>query len=132
VKERKTQIIIEDGREVVKVPLGRTDKVCYVYKDDRDFLRRLGLSMNWNISPQGYVTAPAKASNGYVMVARIIMNVGPGQQVRYRDGDGLNLRTGNLHIVHRNGAIRRDRDLVRPGHHLQKHQPVNEEMMTDA
>jgi hypothetical protein len=125
MKERQTETIIENGRELIKVPLGRTDKHCYVYKEDREFLRRLGLSMNWNVSPQGYVTAAcSNSSNGYVLVARILMNAGRGQQVKYKDGDALNLRTENLYVTQSKGALRRDRDFVRPGKYLKRDQGV--------
>jgi hypothetical protein len=113
MKERKTQIIIENEREVVKVPLGRSDKHCFIYKEEREFLRRLGLTMNWNVTPNGYVTACSSISpNAYVLVSRVLMDAAAGQSVRYRDRDKLNLRLNNLYITEDKLAIRRDRDFV--------------------
>jgi hypothetical protein len=116
MKERLTETIMEGGREIIKVPLGRTDKYCFIFKEDREFLKRLGLNMNWNVLPNGYVTACSSISpNAYLLVARVLTNAGPGQSVRYKDGDKLNLRFSNLYVSNDGkAAIRRDRDFVRP------------------
>ena len=48
------------------------------------------------------------------MVARVIMDAGKGEGVRYQDSDKLNLRRDNLYLVADAKAIRRDRDFIRP------------------
>ncbi len=51
-----------------------------------------------------------------VGIARIIVNAGPGQQVKYRDGDTTNLRRENLLVKSFGKSKRRDSLLVVPAH----------------
>jgi hypothetical protein len=44
----------------------------------------------------------------------VLVDAGPGQQVKHKDGNPRNLRRGNLELVEGGNAIRRDRALLTP------------------
>ncbi len=48
----------------------------------------------------------------YVLVARLIMNAGPGEAVSCIDGNRLNLRIANLCLEQSTLGKNRDRDLI--------------------
>lgn len=103
-----------DGREIVTVPLHGKGEATLYEKDFR-FLLQLGLSTAWNKLPNGYVTASCYCAPGRsVQVARVLLNAGPQQRVRYIDGDLTNLRSGNLILLSGGSATRWDRDFVKP------------------
>ena len=80
-----------------------------VEKDDYSFLQRLGLSCTWTIN-NGYVQAPCKKVKGHSLyVARVLLDAMPGQTMRYRDKNPLNLTRSNLLLVEAHKATRRDR-----------------------
>src|SRR5690606_15531058 len=59
--------------------------------------------------------APTSASSGgSVQVARVLLDLGPGQNIHYRNGDPTDLRRDNLEINPEGNAIRRDRDYLTP------------------
>lgn len=103
----------EDGTPTVIVSLGRKgSKTCVI--DEASFLElmEMRLSPTWDINPEGYVmTYSGKASGGKVSPARVLMNAGIGEVVRYRDNDPRNLRRSNLEVIPGN-AIRKDKELV--------------------
>lgn len=109
--------IIKHRKGLAFVPLGvRGAKgVAVVHDDDLSMLEDLGLSMRWNRHPDtGAVFAPApRASGGNVLVSRVLVNAGPGQNVTYRNGDPSDLRRENLSVVSGN-ATRRDRNYLTP------------------
>ena len=101
---------------IVRVPLGRShDKFAEIEQEDFDFLIKLGVSPNWNrLAPRDYVTASAKAASGsHIQIARVLLNAGPGEGIKYGDGNPLNLRRENLKVAENKGCIRRDRDFVK-------------------
>lgn len=105
-----------EGGKLILVPLGRDTKAyAMIERGDYAFLVRLGLSPNWNLSAKGYPTAGAtRATGGRVSVARVLMDAGPGQTVRYRDSNPRNLRRENLELVKGGHALRRDREHLTP------------------
>jgi len=109
--------VTHGGRELALVPLGRwaSKGHAVIYTDDLTMLENLGLSLVWNRnSLSGTVFAPAaKASGGNVQVARVLLDLGEGQIVRYLNGDPTDLRRENLSVVDGN-AVRRDRDFLTP------------------
>ena len=111
---RKVELLTEEGRVIARVPLGPKSEVfAEILHEDYLFLLKLGVSANWNKLPLGYVTAAAyKASGGHVMVARVLLDAGAGENVSYKDGNRLNLRRENLSLVKTGIGIRRDRDLL--------------------
>jgi len=73
----------EPGRELAIVTAGRKHpRQVHIWKDDLDLLLDLGLSSSWGCLPSGYVTATAsKASGNHIMVARVLLDCGPGEGV---------------------------------------------------
>ena len=80
-----------------------------------------GWSQRWTLNSSGdplhpewaYVRFPRTRANGSLLsVARVLMNAGKGDIVRYRDGDRTNLRIDNLYLT-RGAAKRRDADTPR-------------------
>ena len=101
-----------ESREIIYVPL-RNKGEAILYREDFDRLLELGLSLSWNRLPNGYVTAPAyKAHGNSIQVARVIVDAGPGEQVKYVNGDLTDLRSSNLCLLKGGGASRRDRDFI--------------------
>lgn len=87
-------------REVSYVPLGRSgSKTAVLYKDDLDYLMRLGVGNRWIANPnQNYVLCFGNKPGKRIMVARLLLNAGPGNRVHYKDGNPLNLRRDNLSL----------------------------------
>lgn len=110
--------IDEGGQPVALVPLGREGEkgLALVDEDDLEMLTAIGLSLKWNRNlPTGVVIAPARRSSGCnVQVSRVILDCGPGENVRYRNGDPTDLRRENLEINRAGYAVRRDRDFLTP------------------
>lgn len=108
--------IDEGGRKVAFVPLGRggSKGIATIAEEDLALLQELGLSLSWNrMHSTGVVTAPTrKAPNSYVQVSRVLLDVGPGENVRYLDRDPTNLLRSNLEVNPQGWAIRRDRDFL--------------------
>jgi hypothetical protein len=101
-----------DGREIVYIPLAGKGEAT-LYHDDFERLQELGLSLSWNRLPNGYVTAPAyKAPGKSIQVARVILDAGPFERVKYINGDPTDLRSKNLCLLSGGGASRRDRDFI--------------------
>lgn len=107
---------------VARVPLGHEQRPkgeALIYLEDFNELVALGLSPSWNITPQNYVIAPAaQAPGNSVQVARVLLDAGPGQRVRYINGNTLDLRGRNILLFNANGAMRRDRDFVTKRRHF--------------
>ncbi len=96
---------IAAGPGVVHVPLANANEPAIIDSDAFDKLTAAGVSLCWTLNTAGdrqhrYVRAPASGvTGGLVTVARIVMDAGPGQIVRYRDGDPLNLTRSNLYLT---------------------------------
>lgn len=117
MKARPIELVDVGGRLLARVPLGRHNKFSppryvEIWKDDYDFLVKLGLSPNWSSYRVGgngyYVTASASDTPSHrVLVARVLMDANAGEIVRYVDGNPLNLRRENLRLVsHKRGKSR--------------------------
>lgn len=108
----------DQGRAVALVPLGRLGEKGTAVIDDDDLieLTALGLSLRWNRhAGTGVVFAPASGSSGgNVQVARVLLDLGPGENVRYLSGDPTDLRRNNLAVNPEGNAVRRDRDYLTP------------------
>ena len=112
-----TAALDEQGRPIVRVPLGRAGNKGYatLYLQDFESLIELGLSASWNRLPKGYVTAScANAPGNAVQVARVLLDAGPYELVRYVNGDLTDLRAKNVLKLYQGAAKRRDRDYVKP------------------
>lgn len=91
-----------DGREIVTVPLsGGAWKPAVIYRKDFEQITAQGYSDQWTLNGCGslrYVRTHSSNRRGtLVSVARLVLGEVPGQVVRYRDGDRLNLRSWNLY-----------------------------------
>lgn len=110
--------IDEVGRKLSLVALGRggSKGIATIAEEDLALLQELGLSLSWNrMHSTGVVIAPAKkASNSFVQVARVLLDLGPGENVVYLDRDPTNLLRSNLDVNTNGWAIRRDRDFLSP------------------
>ena len=108
----------QGGQCVAVVPLGRNGEkgTAVILDDDLALLESLGLSMRWNRNrSSGVVVAPAGGSSGgSVQVSRVLLDLGPGENVRYRNGDPTDLRRQNLETNPEGYAVRRDRDFLTP------------------
>ena len=113
--KKKTIRSITEGKEVYLIKLGKSGLEVKVDKEDWDLIRDLGLTASWNINPNGYVVASSNSATGCnISVGRVILDAGRGVGVRYNDGDKLDLRRENLHLVEDRKAFRRDRDYISP------------------
>jgi len=115
MKQRPVAIGVEGGRAIVHVPLGRSgEKHAEIWQDDWNFLLKLGTPGNWNcVGQDGHVTVcTPRASGNHLTVARILLNAGPGETVRFLDGVPWNLRRENLRLFKGGWACRRDRDYL--------------------
>jgi hypothetical protein len=77
-------------------------------------LRRQGISGRWFAHPtgNGYRYVKCQKGGAQVSVARLIVGAMPGEIVRYRNGDALNLLSSNLYVSKRPVALdRADRAL---------------------
>lgn len=120
MKNRPIELIKEGSRIVARVPLGRSgEHKAEIYKEDYDFLVKLGLSGNWNALRASlglfYVVASAyKVASNKTLVARILLDADAGQSVQYVDKNPLNLRRENLRLVPHGNALSRARNFIRP------------------
>lgn len=91
-----------NGRSIVHVPL-KGGGAAVLWAEDFDALTAAGFTDQWISNSDGkgrsYVRAFAPGMpGGLFTVAVVIMRPSPGYRVRYRDGDRLNLRRGNLYL----------------------------------
>jgi hypothetical protein len=111
-------IVDQDGNRIALVPLGRQGRFgnAIIGESDLELLDSLGLSLRWNrLAKSGQVVAPcSRASGSCVQVARVLLDLGPGENVSYRNGDHTDLRRSNLAVNPEGYAIRRDRDYLTP------------------
>lgn len=81
-------------------------------RPDFEALMRAGVPLLWTFNPsrhggRAYVRAGHSETPGnLVILARVIMEAGAGEMVRYRDGNTLNLRRENLRLVKASHAKR--------------------------
>lgn len=108
----------EKGNDCFAVSLGSFDsskeiQEAIIYKEDWEFLHKLGLSVAWRLS-NGYVVAPnPRCPGSFVNVARVLLGAGEKTSVRYLNGDARDLRIENLALESGHG-MRTDRNLVAP------------------
>lgn len=88
----------KEGNRIIKVPLGRnTGKYAEIDATEWGYLRELGLSPNWSIGANNNVKAHCGLSpNNYVLVARVLLDCGEQEIVKYKDLNPLNLRNSNI------------------------------------
>ena len=107
-RQRRDPIYTTSG--AVQVPLANHSEPAILDRADFDRLKVLGITDQYTLngSPRGqYVRCHLpNRSDGLVSVARLIIEAGRGHQVKYRDGNRLNLRKGNLYIVAGHGRGR--------------------------
>lgn len=99
------------GQRCVRVPLAHSERTALVYAEDFGSLMEAGLSFFWQLNfnkrdGQAYVKARLKGTQPH-SIARLILGAGRKQEVRYRDGNRLNLRRDNL-TIRKGGTARID------------------------
>lgn len=92
-----------EGRTCVRIPLAQPGLIAKTSRDAFEQLVALGLSHLWTFNyaggrTWGYVRASAP---GYrlLTIARLIAEAGKRQQVKYLDGDPMNLLPENLRVI---------------------------------
>lgn len=92
------------------VPLSRNGKSqATIDLEDYELLMSLGVSPNWQCAGGSVV---ARTPKGPMLVGRILTDAKAGQQVRYLDGNPLNLRRENLIIKQGGFSLRNDREYL--------------------
>src|SRR5262245_60063072 len=106
---REIKSVIEDGKEIYLIPVGKDGGKGYaaIEKKDFDLLVSLGLSGAWDHKHNSVIVP------GCLSVARILLDAKPGQVVRFRDRDPFNLRSDNLYLE-AGRSTRWDRRLLTP------------------
>jgi hypothetical protein len=104
--------VLEKGRPLVYIQLGKGDVTACLWKDDFELLLSLGVSPNWQASNKHYVVCRGAKDNKKSYVARLLLDCGIGEGVKYVDGNTFNLRRENLVKVADSKACRRDRDFI--------------------
>lgn len=120
MKARPVKITHQRGEYLVRVPLSRNgEKEATVSYEDYHTLLSLGVSPNWQLTggsvvartTQRVLEGPEVRTQGrQVLIGRILMNAKAGQQVRYKDGNSLNLRRDNLMLRNGGFSLRNDRE----------------------
>jgi hypothetical protein len=92
-----------DGRPIAVIPLANGGTAKMLAADWQEW-NRLGLPTRWTLNPTGnghaYVRAARTRATGCLFTpARVLLEAGRGQIVRYRDGDTSNLRRDNLYLA---------------------------------
>ncbi len=108
MKARPVKITHQRGEYLVHVPLSRNgEKEATVSYEDYHTLLSLGVSPNWQLTGGSVV---ARTPIGQALIGRILMDAKKGQQVRYKDGNSLNLRRDNLMLRNGGFSLRNDRE----------------------
>lgn len=92
-----------DGAPIAVIPLANGGTAKMLAADWQKW-SRLGLPTRWTLNPTGhgraYVRAArTRASGCLITPARVLLDAGRAQIVRYRDGDTSNLRRDNLYLA---------------------------------
>ncbi|WEK51830.1 MAG: hypothetical protein P0Y66_07595 [Candidatus Kaistia colombiensis] len=115
-----TAFIDEFGAAALKVPLDNHGlNHAIVHPHAYQWVLDSGLIGAWLLNANGrgrrYVRSWTPGSNGTLtLIARVIMDAGPGEIIRYVNGDSLDLRIMNLRSM-RGRATRRDSCLASMG-----------------
>jgi hypothetical protein len=100
----------QDGRTIVHLPL-RGGRYARLDAEDADRLLAAGVALSaaylTRIERGGpHVALPSNRPDLFpvILLARLVTGATPGQRVRYRDGDRLNLTRNNLKVEDRRGT----------------------------
>lgn len=90
------------GRSIALVPLANHPTPARIRRDDLEALQAAGWSANWTFNDSGNGSAYVKcrggsSRGGHATVARLLMQAGRHEQVKYHDGDRTNLTRENLY-----------------------------------
>jgi len=120
---RVTRFTDPDGTPCVRVLLSDHTSTAELYAEDYDRLIEQGVTSSWQaavpnrktrkrlriyVQSRNPVPYPMRkgTQDSCQMVARLLVQAGRGEQVRYHDGNTLNLRSDNLRVTE--GPARRD------------------------
>lgn len=123
---RREKVIIRhskgnDGTAIAKVELPHK-KEAVLNEGTLEVLLGLGLSPIWQYHKLVGVTCYLKKWRRHASLARVIVDAGPGTNVIFKDGNKLNLRSGNLLVTdqRRGGSKLRYRNGIEPTYHWMK------------
>lgn len=88
--------------KVVRVPLGaRATYHAFIDLDDWESIQKVGTGNLNYIAVDGgrYAIMKARGNPRQLMVARVILDAGKGERVRFKDGNPFNLRRSNLSVI---------------------------------
>src|SRR5262249_50189600 len=89
-----------------------------IYVDDLTELIKLGVSLSWTLKYSVVQVAgqhrKGPNSHRHLSVARLVADAGPGELIQFRNGNSLDLRSGNLFKVHSTRVKYRDREHITP------------------
>lgn len=114
MKKREIWQYVENDTDLVTcVPLNKEGAkgTALVDPADYDELMKRGVSGNWYRTSNGHVGVAVRGKNE--LVARLLLNLGPKEVVRFVDENPLNLRRANLEVRQSTGAWK-PRVCVRP------------------
>lgn len=105
-----------EGAPLCWVPLAQGRQgFCTIDEPDLQLLETLGLWLGWYLVSKKFVVAPCFGASGKtLLVARVLLDAGPGEAVTYKDQDFTNLRRSNLELLQGRQGRRRDRDFITP------------------
>lgn len=101
--------------EYVTVPVNRGKHTAKISPEDYGRLKAAGWLERWYVNSNGtgssYVRSDiANRPESKTTIARLILGAGPGDVVRYRRNDRLDLRRSNIYIANREAHVARFRD----------------------
>src|SRR5258708_4416245 len=103
----------DDGTQLVKVSLKESPNFVTLNENDFHELLSLGIRPDWtyNFHSRYVVVVRPNSWKNAIPVARIIMDAGRGESVKYLNNNTLDLRRKNL-IIAPGSAQRRARDFL--------------------
>lgn len=110
MRARPVRIVTERGKSLAVVPLSRSgENDAVLEQQDYEMLIAAGVSPNWH-TVGGSVTA--HTPKGQRLIGRILMGAEAGEQVRYLDGNTLNLRRSNMTLKIGGFSINNDAEIM--------------------
>jgi hypothetical protein len=100
----------DQGNKLCSVPLTNSDLKVTLHEDDLDLLLSMKLPLIWKLSQKQVTLIGRKTKESYI--ARRLLKCGPKDRIRYKDGDGCNLRRENLLLTTSRGIAATDNILV--------------------
>jgi hypothetical protein len=95
----------DNGKEIALVPLFNSRKKAAIYIEDYNELLAMGVPTRWRLV-YGVLKVRLPGQRADSFLARLLLDCGPGQIVRFKDRNKTNLRRDNLVIAPGQGKYR--------------------------